>query len=233
MNIIFVTQNDPFYIPLFFEKFYNKYKKTLSRKIKISGVIIQDSLGNASKFALFKRVIILYGLFGVFYKIVQYLKIYLSSIFHKVGWSNNLQTIKTIHKENDIPILKYKSVNTKMFKEFVIREGIDLIVSVAASEIFEGDILKAVKYGCINIHSAPLPKYKGMLPNFWQMYNNESRAYITVHKMEAKLDSGDILYQDFFDIDPDWALEELFKKSKEKAAEIIINILESYLNKTV
>ncbi len=68
-----------------------------------------------------------------------------------------------------------------------------MIVSVAAPEIFRDEILSTPRLGCVNLHSGRLPKFRGMMPTFWQMLGGESRATVTVHEMAREVDAGRIL----------------------------------------
>ena len=45
----------------------------------------------------------------------------------------------------------------------------------------------------LNIHSGRLPKYRGMMPTFWQLLAGEREATITVHEMVPRLDAGAVL----------------------------------------
>jgi len=49
--------------------------------------------------------------------------------------------------------------------------------------------------GCINLHSALLPKYRGRCPINWVLVNGETETGITLHHMIDKADAGDIIAQ--------------------------------------
>ena len=61
--------------------------------------------------------------------------------------------------------------------------------------IFKKELLKIPRYGCINLHCSILPKYAGLLPSFWTIYNKEEKIGSTVHYMDDKIDNGAILGQ--------------------------------------
>src|SRR5207247_4870107 len=98
------------------------------------------------------------------------------------------------------PIVTQRSVNQPEFIEQVRTIAPDLIVSVAAPEIFKPDLLGIPRLGCINMHSGRLPAYRGMMPTFWQMLRGEPAVTITVHRMAEKLDAGDVLATRLFAI---------------------------------
>jgi methionyl-tRNA formyltransferase len=91
----------------------------------------------------------------------------------------------------------------------------DLLVSLAASQIFGRDVLEIPSQGSINLHSGPLPRYQGMMPNFWTLVNGEPQGAVTVHYMAEKLDAGDIILQRLVPIHPSDSLHSLILRSKQ------------------
>jgi len=79
--------------------------------------------------------------------------------------------------------------------------------------------------GCINIHNAPLPKYRGMLPNFWQMYHDERAIGITIHEINPKIDEGRIILQKHVAIRPNETLDSLIKRTKRIGAHFMIEAI--------
>ena len=144
MKIIIVTQEDPFYIPIFFKHFFDKFDKNTSG-IEIVGVIIQKSLGQKSKKALAKKMLDFYGPISF---ILQSFKYVLKIVEKKLNAMHILPATFSIEyflKKNKEELLKYKNVNSTKFSKFVEENRIDLIVSVAASQIFKTRILMKPK----------------------------------------------------------------------------------------
>ena len=71
----------------------------------------------------------------------------------------------------------------------------DLLLVHSYSMIIKNDILKIPRLGGLNIHASLLPKYRGCNPIEWAIINNEKKTGVTLHKLTAKLDSGEILSQ--------------------------------------
>ena len=125
-----------------------------------------------------------------------------------------------------IPILRPASVNAPDFVAHV-RDTLrpDLIVSVAASQIFKEPLLALPSRGCINIHGALLPRYRGMLPSFWTLFNGEREGGVTVHYMSAGIDDGSIIAQRRFPIHDHDTVETLIGRSKALGAEVLSEVL--------
>jgi len=73
--------------------------------------------------------------------------------------------------------------------------GPELIVVVAYGQILPPEILALPRFGCLNVHTSLLPKYRGAAPIQWAILNGESETGVTVMRMDAGLDTGDILTQ--------------------------------------
>jgi methionyl-tRNA formyltransferase len=148
--------------------------------------------------------------------------VHLPNAFRKNGGFNLAQLCGNY----EIPVIYESKINSTDFLTRVKGMNIDLIISVAAPVIFKKDIIQLPKYGCINIHHAKLPKYRGMMPNFWQMYNNEKSVGMTVHEINPKIDAGRIILQRAVDIDPGETLDALIKRTKRIGAHLMIEVIE-------
>lgn len=225
MNILLVTQEDPFYIPLFFKRFVHLYQN--QNIINIAGIVIQESLGNSKK-DLAKRMYEFYGARNFFRQGLRYAARILQEKSYTLGLTKMAHTISYYASLAKIPVLDFKSLNSRQAIDFVRENEIDLIVSVAASEIFKNEILTTPPLGCINLHNAPLPNYRGMLPNFWQMFHNESHSVLTIHTMTEKLDKGQIVYQLKTEIKPEYSFDDLAKVTKVRSADALWKVLKKY-----
>ena len=68
------------------------------------------------------------------------------------------------------------------------------VIAVAAyGQILPVALLELPRWGCLNVHASLLPKYRGAAPIQWALLNGETQTGITIMKMDAGLDTGDIL----------------------------------------
>jgi methionyl-tRNA formyltransferase len=72
----------------------------------------------------------------------------------------------------------------------------DLLVSFAYGKIFGPKFLELFPLGGINVHPSLLPKYRGPTPIPAAIINQESETGITIQRIAAQMDSGDILAQE-------------------------------------
>jgi methionyl-tRNA formyltransferase len=76
--------------------------------------------------------------------------------------------------------------------------------------------------GCLNVHGALLPQYRGIAPSFWMMVNGEQHAGVTIFFVNEDVDAGDVVEVEEFDIDPDETLEAFIVRSKHIAAAALL-----------
>ena len=112
--------------------------------------------------------------------------------------------------ERNIPILNIANKNSlevsSLILEYLKQTGDeDLVgISVAFNKIFKRELLSRLKI--INLHPSLLPKYRGASPEMWSLKNKEKYIGITLHWVNEGIDTGNILYQDKFEIDYDMSL---------------------------
>jgi methionyl-tRNA formyltransferase len=83
-----------------------------------------------------------------------------------------------------------------------IRElDVDLLVNVHSLFVLGSEIICAPHIGSFNLHPGPLPEYAGLNAPSWAIYQGETTHAVTVHWMDARIDSGPVAYRASFAID--------------------------------
>ena len=86
----------------------------------------------------------------------------------------------------------------------------DIVVMVSYHSLLKETFLGVFKI--INVHGAPLPKYRGRAPINWAIINGENSTAVTVHHVIKKFDAGNIIAQQEIPIyDKDWAIDVLIR----------------------
>ncbi len=226
MNFVIITQSDPVYAREFFLHFLKMYPKS-SHHLK--GVMIQRTLNNKNSLGFFLKLL---RTFGLIYTTFLSLNYFMEKADTIIPFSGHPST-KRLLKRFGIPILDCSSVNSTEFHEFISKNEIHLVVSLAASELFKKEILARPRFGCINFHNGPLPRYRGIMPNFWQMVHGEQFSVLTVHKMVSKLDAGEIILQEKTPIREGMTLHELALEGKRKSALSLFKVLDDLESEVV
>jgi methionyl-tRNA formyltransferase len=101
----------------------------------------------------------------------------------------------------------------------------DLLVSVSCPQIFREPLIELAPRGCLNIHGALLPQYRGVMPSFWMLANGEARAGVSIYFVNEAIDAGELCAQRAFDIGPDDTLDTFLRRSKAIAADLLVGVL--------
>lgn len=131
-------------------------------------------------------------------------------------------------KSKNLPEIKTNSVNSEKFRQEVLKRGAEVILVGSWSEKFSIETIELPKYGTINCHPSLLPNHRGANPYFWQIYSGDTRAGVTFHFMDENFDTGEILMQGAFDIQPYMTGGSLKTKTC-KVAEVMLGELLSDL----
>lgn len=90
-------------------------------------------------------------------------------------------------------------VKDSSFPDRIKRAGVDLILNVHSLYVIDEGVLSAARIGAFNLHPGPLPRYAGLNAPSWAIYR-EKKHGVTLHKMEPRIDAGDIVFDESFDI---------------------------------
>lgn len=85
----------------------------------------------------------------------------------------------------------------------------DIVVVSSYQRIVPAELLDGRPW--INVHYAPLPRYRGRAVVNWAIINGETNAYVTVHSLVAGLDSGGVLAQRAVPIGPRDTVTDLYE----------------------
>ena len=108
----------------------------------------------------------------------------------------------------------------------------DLLVSILGNEIFKKPIIDLAAKGCINLHTALLPKYRGLMPSFWVLKNNEQFTGVSVFFVDEGIDSGPIIIQKKVKIQ-DYSQQELISITKKIGMEAIAEAIDQIQNNNI
>lgn len=86
------------------------------------------------------------------------------------------------------------------------------------------------KYTFLNCHAGILPQYRGFSANAWAIMNGEKQVGYTIHRMDDKIDNGDIFYTGKFAISSNETYADLydiiFGDMLERICDILVGVYE-------
>lgn len=101
----------------------------------------------------------------------------------------------------------------------------DAIVVVAYGRIIPQWMLDLPRFGNINVHASLLPKYRGAAPIQWAIAVGESVTGVTTMRLDAGLDTGDMLLKRELPILPEDTAETLAPKLSEIGGPLLVETL--------
>ena len=215
VRIVFITQDDPFYLAENLDYLFSNIPNGTS----VVGCIVTrvSPFGGREPFLVkAKRTASIFGL--RFF--IRYGLDYLAS---KLPQRRSVREILKIH---NIPELALnQTLNSPDSLAAISALSPDLLISIAGNEIFRKPLIELAPLGCLNLHTALLPKYRGLMPSFWVLKNGETTTGVSVFYVDEGIDSGPILVQERFDIG-DMSQRELIKATKMLGMKAIIESIE-------
>jgi methionyl-tRNA formyltransferase len=209
MKIVFLTTDDPIYLPSFFERVLAE------RAADTAAVCVVPPLYKGQNWlAATWRY---YRTFGVAAAIALASRV----AFAKV----RRQSIASVAERLGVPSRTLVDVNAPDSLAWIAALKPDLVISVSCPQIFAPPLLELPRLGSLNVHGAILPHYRGVMPSFWMLANGERRAGVSVYFMNERIDAGDLCGQRTFEIHPDETLDAFLRRSKHVAAELLLDVL--------
>ena len=223
LRIVFFAPEEPSVMPVYFERVIPELRAEIAALAVVSPIYKKSSwAGQARKFA---------GAFGwrdLAVEGAHYLYDRGADLLRRVVPVGSFRSIKSIARAAGIPVLTPGDVNDPAFLAELRALDPDLVISVSCPQIFKRELLELPRLGCINLHSALLPHYRGVLPTFWVLAKGESETGVTVHYMSPGIDGGEIILQKGVTIAPTETLHSLMRKCKLAAADLTLDAVSHF-----
>ena len=185
MRILIITQDEPFYLSRSLKYFIG----LLPNKFKIVGCVVNSVSPFGKKQNFLQKCIQTLNVFGLHFFIYYTIKFLFSKL-------NRVQSLDYVLKQNNIPkILLNESINHEKSIELLKTYKPDLLISILGNQIFKNEIINLAPQGCINLHTSLLPKYRGLMPTFWVLKNEEKYTGVSVFYVNKGIDTGPIIIQ--------------------------------------
>ena len=141
--------------------------------------------------------------------------------------------VKALALERSLPLLQPEKARDPQFLEALRELRPDLICVAAFGQILPLAILELPRFGCLNVHTSLLPKYRGAAPIQWALLNGDTQTGVTIMKMDAGLDTGPILAQESTPISDQDDAESLHNRLATLGARLLARTIPAYLEQRV
>src|SRR5277367_4658067 len=124
-----------------------------------------------------------------------------------------------------VPVYQPEKIRAPEAQEFLQKLEPEAIVIIAYGQIIPARLLPIPKLGWINLHASLLPKYRGAAPINWAIVNGEPKTGVTSMRIDAGMDTGEILLQREMEIGAAETAPELAARMSEIGAPLMAETL--------
>jgi len=133
--------------------------------------------------------------------------------------------VKLKAEELGIPVAQPASLRTPEFHDLIAAQNADLFV-VVAFRILPATLFPLARLGAVNIHGSLLPKYRGAAPIQWVVANGDKETGVTIFRLDAEVDHGEVVAQKATPIGPDETAGELFERLSLMGRDLLLATLD-------
>lgn len=133
--------------------------------------------------------------------------------------------IKEVALKHDIPVYQPLSLRNSEAQEELALLNADLMIVVAYGLILPEEVLKAPKFGCLNIHASLLPRWRGAAPIHRAIEAGDDKTGVAIMQMDKGLDTGDVWSEASVAITPETTMIELHDTLKVLGAKLLLETI--------
>ena len=105
-------------------------------------------------------------------------------------------------------------------------KGVDIGISINWVSIIKQSHIDLFRLGILNSHHGDLPKFRGNACSNWAIIKKEEKIVNSIHFMEGgKLDCGRIICQEYFNLDEDNSITDVYRWSEESTPKLFVKAL--------
>jgi methionyl-tRNA formyltransferase len=223
MKVVFLAPEERAYLPLFFERVVRALGDQVAAIAVVSPIYKGD--GWLSQGLKFTRA---FGLPVFLLEGLDFVRCHLLDALSRFIRLGRFYSVKRVARFHAIPLYEPRDINAPPFLQTMEALHPDLIVSVSCPQVFGDELIDIPSIGCLNVHSALLPQYRGVLPTFWALAEGEKRTGVTVHYISKGVDEGDIVLQREIEIAPDDTLHTLIGRAKRVGADLLLETIDQF-----
>src|SRR5215831_13542379 len=133
--------------------------------------------------------------------------------------------VKQVALEARIPVYQPERIRTPEAENLLRGIAPEAIVIIAYGQIIPARLLDIPRLGWINLHASLLPRYRGAAPINWAIAKGESVTGNTTMRIDAGMDTGEMLLRQELPIGPDETAPELAARLSTAGADLMFDTL--------
>jgi len=141
------------------------------------------------------------------------------------GQDVSFSPVKALAVEKGVPIHQPEKIRAPEVEQQLRACAPDVIVIIAYGQIIPARLLPIPRMGWINLHASLLPKYRGAAPIHWAIASGESITGNTTMRIDAGMDTGEMLLQQELAVGADETATELSERLSQAGAPLLLETL--------
>lgn len=130
-------------------------------------------------------------------------------------------------REMDVPTYPARRVTEPDLASWIRGQEVDLLLNVHSLSIMHGSVTEAPRIGSFNLHPGPLPAYAGLNTVTWAIANGEQSHGVTLHWMDAGVDTGPVAYSASFPISAEDTALTVFGRCIREGVSLVFRLLDA------
>ncbi len=137
--------------------------------------------------------------------------------------------VKEVAAAAQLPVLQPERARNEEFITQLAAFKPDIIAVAAYGQILPQAILDLPRFGCLNVHTSLLPRHRGAAPIQRAILDGDTETGVTIMKMDAGLDTGDILTQEHTAIETSDNAQTLHDRLANIGAKLLVQTIPDYV----
>ena len=212
MRLVILTQDERSILP----EAVDSLLRRLDPDVEVVGAVIFSASPFGKSESVVTKAKKVLSIFGLRFAL-QYSLAAAAQIFFGRG------SVKRAFGDHGVEIIEAgNNINAPEELEVLASYDADIFLSITGNQIFKRPLIDLPKLGILNLHTALLPKYRGLMPTFWVLKNRETETGVSVFWVDEGIDSGPIVTQKRILLCPSISQRALVKATKILGMEAIV-----------
>ena len=145
-------------------------------------------------------------------------------------YEKDINDFKNLAKELNSKFIVTKNLLDSEIKNLILALKPDIAISVNWPTLVPSTFIDFFPSGILNAHAGDLPRFKGNAVRNWALLSGEKRMALTLHLMDADLDSGPILIKEYCEISNTTKIGDLYNFVQERTPKLFSKALKGIGN---
>ncbi|MDE3723609.1 formyltransferase family protein [Nocardiopsis sp. N85] len=150
---------------------------------------------------------------------------YPAELAHRSGYTD----YEAVTRRHDLPHLRAADLDSDEVRDALTAHDVSLLIVAGWSRPAPERLLTALPLGGVGLHPAPLPVGRGRAPIPWTILRDMRASAVTLFHLDRPADTGDIIDQVRFDVEPDVTATGLYDRVARCQTELLVRRIDDLL----